>query len=444
MHHATDIEDPNAASPEEAAAELEAVLRSPAFERSDRLQRFLRFICETTLKGEAARINEYLIGSEVFRRGDSYSPSEDSIVRRQALTLRQKLQDYYANEGKNNPVRIELPIGRYVPVFRKIERAPLAAVEAAETVAVPIKITERPLARPIVLRRVLAGVLLFAAGLGAGALLFRSDPRAEVAVGEALRELWGPWLQTGSSAVICFSNPMTAVIKHFDKLLPPDSQPKRYVAAGEMAEAFRKTFHLPAGGYVYYTPVVNQAKMSEAVAGVHLSSFLTRAGVTLRTEQSRFLSWDDLRKDNYILLGHNEANRWLEPVLADYPFRLMPTTDARQRRIINSKPEPGEEGEYRISYSQDESDKDREYALISVIPGITRNRQLILINGLNASATQAAAEYLTAEFAAAELLVRLKQAAPDHRGPWYFQAVLKTEVYDKVPSRSSVVTLRIL
>src|SRR3954469_21319135 len=72
---------------EEVQAELELVLRSALFERSERLQRFLRFICEITLQGEAQRINEYLIGSEVFQRGPSYSPSEDSIVRRQAHTL---------------------------------------------------------------------------------------------------------------------------------------------------------------------------------------------------------------------------------------------------------------------------------------------------------------------------------------------------------------------
>ena len=43
----------------------------------------------------------------------------------------------------------------------------------------------------------------------------------------------------------------------------------------------------------------------------------TKAGVGARTTQSRFLSWDDLRNDNYILLGHNEANHWLELILKD-------------------------------------------------------------------------------------------------------------------------------
>jgi hypothetical protein len=123
--------DNSSVSPPEVQAELETVLRSPAFERSERLQRFLRYICELTLNGEAGRINEYLIGSEVFRKGVNYNPNEDSIVRRQAHSLRQKLQDYYSGEGSDHIIRIELPVGRYVPVFRRIEQGPIpvAAVE---------------------------------------------------------------------------------------------------------------------------------------------------------------------------------------------------------------------------------------------------------------------------------------------------------------------------
>jgi hypothetical protein len=116
------------------------VLRSPAFERSARLRRFLRFICELSLKGESSRINEYLIGSEVFQRGPGYSPNEDSIVRRQALTLRQKLQEYYSADGRDHGVRIELPVGRYVPIFRRIEAA---THDAAPDIASPVPMSAR-------------------------------------------------------------------------------------------------------------------------------------------------------------------------------------------------------------------------------------------------------------------------------------------------------------
>ena len=95
-------------APEEVYAELDLLIRSPIFNRSEKLQRFLRFVCETTVRGDGPQINEYLIGSEVFRRGADYNPSEDSIVRRHAHAMRQKLQEYYATEGADHAVRIEI------------------------------------------------------------------------------------------------------------------------------------------------------------------------------------------------------------------------------------------------------------------------------------------------------------------------------------------------
>src|SRR5690349_9308421 len=112
--------DPNVLAPplpDEVRAELETVLSTPAFRRSDRQSRFLRFVCEATLRGESSKLNEILIAYEVFGRGTEYSPGEDAVVRRQAHSLRQKLQEYYAGDGAKDPIRIDLPVGRYVPVF---------------------------------------------------------------------------------------------------------------------------------------------------------------------------------------------------------------------------------------------------------------------------------------------------------------------------------------
>ena len=84
---------------DEIRAELEAILASPAFLRSERQSQFLRFVCDTALKGGGAKLNEYVIAHEVFGRGNGYSPGEDSVVRRQAHSLRQKLHDYYVREA---------------------------------------------------------------------------------------------------------------------------------------------------------------------------------------------------------------------------------------------------------------------------------------------------------------------------------------------------------
>lgn len=102
----------------------ERVLTAPLFEKSPRLRSFLRFICEQELAGRRLSINEHEIGVHVFGRPAAYNPGEDSIVRSQARFLRQRLEEYFRTAGQDEPVRIVIPKGSYVPVFEPNAPAP--------------------------------------------------------------------------------------------------------------------------------------------------------------------------------------------------------------------------------------------------------------------------------------------------------------------------------
>src|ERR1700733_14112268 len=102
----------------EAKRELaQRVVESSAFAKSKRLSSFLICICDLTLSGRAGEINEQKIGTTVFGRPKNYDSSIDGIVRPQASRLRQRLDLYFNGEGANEPVRITLPRGGFVPVF---------------------------------------------------------------------------------------------------------------------------------------------------------------------------------------------------------------------------------------------------------------------------------------------------------------------------------------
>ena len=103
-------------------AGLTRILCSRAFCLSTRMQRFLRFVVETTLEGRADYLKEYVIGTEVYDRKPPYEPSQDSIVRTEARRLRGKLKEYYASEGKIDPLIISFRTGSYIPVFAIRER----------------------------------------------------------------------------------------------------------------------------------------------------------------------------------------------------------------------------------------------------------------------------------------------------------------------------------
>src|SRR6476469_4053405 len=57
--------------------ELERVLSSACFARSDRVSRLLRFLVERHLEGKDDELKESLIGVEVFGRKPDYDPKLD-------------------------------------------------------------------------------------------------------------------------------------------------------------------------------------------------------------------------------------------------------------------------------------------------------------------------------------------------------------------------------
>jgi hypothetical protein len=82
-----------------------------------RLTQLLNFVVKSTLQGESAYLKETTIGVAVFGRDPDYDPKVDTIVRSQAWRLRSKLRKYYASEGANDRIVVDIPIGHYVPVF---------------------------------------------------------------------------------------------------------------------------------------------------------------------------------------------------------------------------------------------------------------------------------------------------------------------------------------
>jgi hypothetical protein len=443
----TDSQPLRSAPPDEdeIRAALNGILSTPAFLRSERQSQFLRFVCETALKGEGAKLNEYVIAHEVFGRGTGYSPGEDSVVRRQAHSLRQKLHDYYEREGAQAQIHIDIPSGRYVPVFTRVDQArpaqptpgffPLPEVpnEASRSIAL------RPLAATV-----MSGILLLLLGYWAGATLHRNPQSASI--DPAISEIWGPWLNDSAGAVICLSNPLTAVVKQFPFTLPvePHHNPPRIVVTPEQAESFRGFFELPPGGHFYLYPALSQSKTGEALGTATLTAMLTRAGLPVHATQSRFLNWDSFRNQNLILLGHDEANRWLDPILARLPIRMVTTVPDKPRHIEVSAGAAGGFQEFYLEVPSEPHAISRDYALVSMLGGLDEKHQLLLVNGLNTEGTQIAMEYLCDPKRVRELLTHLHNSAPAHKGAWRFQFVLRTEVRDQVPTTAELLVAKVL
>jgi len=101
----------------EVRSALGKILATPAFAGSAGLSALLRYLVEQTLEGCGGRLKEYTLGVEVFDRGESFDPRDDTIVRVQARRLRAKLKEYYRGEGRVDPVAIAIPKGAYIAEF---------------------------------------------------------------------------------------------------------------------------------------------------------------------------------------------------------------------------------------------------------------------------------------------------------------------------------------
>jgi adenylate cyclase len=128
-------------SPDEVRAQLVRILRDGAFLHAGRATKFLQFVVDEALAGRAHQLKGYTIALEVFRRPDTFDAQSDPLVRVEAGRLRHRLMEYYVAAGRNDPVRIDLPRGCYVPQFSYVkpdERGPSSTVRRVALVVVAL------------------------------------------------------------------------------------------------------------------------------------------------------------------------------------------------------------------------------------------------------------------------------------------------------------------
>ena len=104
-------------------AHLEDILASPAFRPSPKCRDFLRFVVLEGVAGRGDALKERTIATEVFGRGINFEPGEDSVVRVRAREVRKRLSEFYTSNPPH-PIRIDLPVGGYIPLILRDESSP--------------------------------------------------------------------------------------------------------------------------------------------------------------------------------------------------------------------------------------------------------------------------------------------------------------------------------
>src|SRR5580700_10923194 len=181
----------------EVLRELEAILASPPFRNSSRSKQFLSFVVQHRLDGHDELLKERSIGADLFHRPADYATGDDPVVRVQAGEVRRRLEQYYHEFSKASDIRIDLPIGTYVPEFHP------APVELP--VEAPAQLF--PLHEPGRKWKVLASIglainLLLVVALVAPGIL------RKLARPSPLQQFWAPVFSTSQPVLVCLPKPV--------------------------------------------------------------------------------------------------------------------------------------------------------------------------------------------------------------------------------------------
>ncbi len=381
---------------EEAVREaLIRVLASHEFRTSKRSQDFLRYIVEHTLNGQAEFLKERTIGIEVFGRTTDYDPSEDATVRVKASEVRKRLSLYYSDQGAHDRVRIELPLGSYVPEFRQAEIAP-APPEPSPAPEMPVM----PLPPP---RRVtvhigprllaLAALLCLVAG---GIVWLRTRP-----ANTPLDQFWAPVL-TGNFPVLLSA--AYVPVYRVDPDTNQTPQPKDFVQLNDQ---------FVGGG--------------DLIAVSKLTASLTRQGHPYRLKVGNAATFEDLRTGPAILIGYSYT-RWRE---ISREMRYFIDTTRHPIGITDN----GATTQWSLPNLPADRHTDEDYAIVARVFHPDTHAMLVEVAGITQYGTEAAADLITQP----ELMAEALRTAPAGWQTKNLELVLHVKVISGSPSSPKIV-----
>ena len=380
------------------------VAASRRLAKSERLPKFLLYICEQYLTGAAHEITEQRIGTQIFNRAADYNPGEDNIVRSYARLLRKRLDEYFEDEGREESMRIMIPRGAYIPVFQPgAIRAPsdpapfqLEADRPAEPELSPSSLpNSTPPKEDVPGSALWARWRIGSLGLGLGlsmglliALAMRPaapSTRVEKQSGP-VHPVWAQLFEPNRNTLIVPPDSGLGILENLTKHL---------VTLDEYASAaFLSDMKLPAGMDLENFNDLRRQRYTSVVA-LDIASSLTRLPEFIANRSqiryARSITTGDIRNSNVILLGSIHTNPWVSLFEEKLNFRLEYTPKVDQSFVINQQPLGNEQKKY---LNGSDTPIKYTYGTIAYLPSLDGAGHALIIQGLSMAGTQAAAQIL--------------------------------------------------
>jgi hypothetical protein len=344
-----------------------------------------------------------------------------------------KLHEYFNEDGRNEPLILEIPKGAYAPAFRAAVQKPVApALEPVSTVLPAI-----PWRRRAFVPWAMCGVLVVVCST----LLYRSAPSRAVSASTPAPLTW-PFSQVFDA-------------RHQTIMVVADSNygMSRILASrtGSLDQYLRRDFQ--------QGPTVSKigeadSRLSDYIANSTLTSFADVADVVsllkmagpLQSQVSvrypRDLRMRDLDHENYIFIGSPASNPWVALLQDKLNFRESESVVGKSVKVfVNKTPLPGEQPRYeglRWTGTQGE-----DYATISLLPNPTHDGSVLALQGLQQEGTEAAGRFLADEENRRQLMNALHISAADgaSQNIW-FEALIRSRTVSGAPNSTTLVAVR--
>lgn len=401
-------------------AQLERMLASPLFRNSRRYPSLLRFLVEQTLAGNDALLKERTLGVTVFHRAPDYDTNQDTVVRLTASEVRKRIAQYYHQPEHAAELQIDLIPGTYVPVFRKAEPAvgrapsadgmsvasaaeesearPVAGPELLRTTSVPGAVAA-PAAQRAAVRQWAAWIVGASAVLAAivGTVAWRQHD--EVVARSAEHQLWEPILQDPGQVQLVLSDLSGAVSS---------------AALRDREGGVALSHLLQLGEMVNYR---------DTLAEAGIVAFLAHHNKPYALALSTQASYPELQRGASVLVG-GLSNVWTMRVTAPLRFHFVRRGNSFVYGIEDRK--HPEMGGWNVNMAQSFDRATEDYALVARIFDQTTGQPVLVVAGLGANGTNAAAEFLLDPERAAELTAH----APQDWERLNMEAVIRTQILD--------------
>ncbi|HXY14634.1 MAG TPA: hypothetical protein VEI26_09055 [Terriglobales bacterium] len=408
----------------ESLEQIEKLLASQTLHGSESLCKLLRYLANHSLEHSNVPPKEYQIATEVFGRQKDFDPHLDSMVRVQIGRLRSKLAEYYASEGTEDPLVVEVPKGTYALAFHpRTPQTPQSTPATAGEAAVGTVADASSLRRWFAVTLGLSIILTAIVAIATDRLLRR---RADMGISTtqtpetpaALRVFWQGFLTGPGEPWVIFSNAAfiglpDVGMRYYD----PSRDPKDKI-------------------FDHYTGV------GEVLAVHSLDTAFGLLHQPLRVKRGSLFSLDDAKNNDLIFVGSPTENLTLLDIPGTQSFVFKTVASGSRKgnvEIINVHPRLGEPREF-LATPANQPPLTEEYSVVALVKGLNPSRSALILAGTTTIGTQAAVEYVCQQSSLEGLLQRLSVSKAGDLKP--FEAVIHVKVVRGVPVGSELVALR--